>query len=248
MAIVRSAFAHDDWTLAKEKLAVAKDLNEKGGDWDRRNRLKVYEGAFLLTQRDFSASSALLLDSIATFTASELYNYTHFIFLTVVACLRSLDRATLKKKVIDSPDVISCVHEVPFLQELLHSFYECRYADFLAALVGIYPAIAGDKVLSRHAPYYMREMRILAYTQFLESYKSITLAGMSKSFGVSPAFLDTELARFIAAGRINAKIDAVAGVVETTRPDAKNAQYHSVIKQGDHLLTKVQKLSRVVAV
>lgn len=37
-----------------------------------------------------------------------------------------------------------------------------------------------------------------------------------------------------------------AGIIETTRPDTKNAQYAAVLKQGDALLNKVQKLSRVV--
>lgn len=76
---------------------------------------------------------------------------------------------------------------------------------------------------------------------------SVTMAGMARTFGVGVDFLDAELSRFISSGRINAKIDAVAGIIETTRPDAKNAQYHAVIKNGDVLLNKVQKLSRVVA-
>jgi 26S proteasome regulatory subunit N7 len=40
----------------------------------------------------------------------------------------------------------------------------------------------------------------------------------------------------------------VAGVVETNRPDAKNALYQDAIKQGDQLLNRVQKLSRVINV
>ncbi|CAG7732787.1 unnamed protein product [Allacma fusca] len=35
-------------------------------------------------------------------------------------------------------------------------------------------------------------------------------------------------------------------VVETCRPDNKNWQYQSTIKQGDHLLNRIQKLSRVI--
>lgn len=69
---------------------------------------------------------------------------------------------------------------------------------------------------------------------------------MAASFGVSAAFLDAELSRLIAAGKITAKVDAVAGIVETSRPDNKNAQYLAVIKQGDLLLNKIQKLSRVI--
>lgn len=42
-------------------------------------------------------------------------------------------------------------------------------------------------------------------------------------------------------------IDKVKGIVETNRPDAKNAQYQASIKQGDILLTRIQKLSRVIS-
>ncbi|KAL0004827.1 hypothetical protein SO802_012388 [Lithocarpus litseifolius] len=48
------------------------------------------------------------------------------------------------------------------------------------------------------------------------------------------------------AGKLHCKIDKVARVLETNRPDAKNALYQATIKQGDFLLNRIQKLSRVV--
>ena len=56
-----------------------------------------------------------------------------------------------------------------------------------------------------------------ACLQFLESYKSVTLKSMAESFGVSIDFIDQELADFIVAGRLPAKIDKVAGIIETNR-------------------------------
>ena len=38
----------------------------------------------------------------------------------------------------------------------------------------------------------------------------------------------------------------VGGIVASTRPDTKNAQYQATLKQGDLLLNRVQKLSRVI--
>jgi 26S proteasome regulatory subunit N7 len=90
-------------------------------------------------------------------------------------------------------------------------------------------------------------MRVAAYVQFLESYKSVTLAGMAGVFGVSIAYLDHELGHLIAAGRVGAKIDALTGIIESSRPDTKNAQYIEVIKQGDLLLNKVQRLARIIS-
>ena len=53
--------------------------------------------------------------------------------------------------------------------------------------------------------------------QFLESYKSVTLESMASAFDVSAGYLDSELVDFICAGRLHAKIDKVAGVIETNR-------------------------------
>ena len=108
----------------------------------------------------------------------------------------------------------------------------------------------------------------------------MSLDYMAQAFGVSTTFIDKELASFITAGRIHAKIDKgkihikdlrtawsaghsvqhdpqfsnpyllmkylVNGIIETNRPDEKNRQYQSVIKKGDLLLNRVQKLSRVI--
>lgn len=51
MAKARLAFAHEEWALAGALLGEARELNEKGGDWDRRNRLKVYEAVLALVER-----------------------------------------------------------------------------------------------------------------------------------------------------------------------------------------------------
>ena len=116
----------------------------------------------------------------------------------------------------------------------------------MAALVKIAPRIANDRYLGAHVTHILRECRILAYRQFLEAYRSVMMTSMADQFGMSLDMLDKELSHFISAGRINAKIDKVGDVVETNRPDKKNAQYQEVIKKGDALLNQVQKLGRVV--
>ena len=113
--------------------------------------------------------------------------------------------------------------------------------------MAIYPRLCADRFFAPHASWYLREMRVAAYVQFLESYKSVTLLGMAQAFGVSTGFLDQELARLIASGRVGAKMDATTGIIESTRSDSKNAQYLEVIKQGDLLLNKVQRLARVLS-
>ncbi|XP_021762024.1 26S proteasome non-ATPase regulatory subunit 6 homolog [Chenopodium quinoa] len=235
-----------DFDLISKSIDKAKNLFEEGGDWERKNRLKVYEGLYCMSTRNFKKAASLFLDSISTFTTYELFPYDTFIFYTVLTSIISLDRVSLKQKVVDAPEILTVIGKVPHLSEFLNSLYDCQYKSFFSAFAGLTEQIKFDRYLHRHFRYYMREVRTVVYSQFLESYKSVTIEAMAKAFGVTVEFIDLELSRFIAAGKLHCKIDKVAGVLETNRPDAKNALYQATIKQGDFLLNRIQKLSRVI--
>jgi 26S proteasome regulatory subunit N7 len=244
---IRIGIFYDDMELVKRSIERAKSMIEEGGDWDRRNRLKVYEAYYLMRIRQFLPAANLFLDTLSTFTSEELFDYKTFIFYTIITTIVSLDRVTLNKRILDSPEIKSVIHDLGALGTLITSYYNGDYGTFFKSMVQVLDEhIALDLAVHRHARYWAREMRVRAYAQFLESYKTVNLSSMASLFSVTGEFLDKELSRFIAAGRLNCKVDKVGGVIETNRPDTKNAQYQSVIKQGDHLLNRIQKLSRVI--
>jgi 26S proteasome regulatory subunit N7 len=72
---------------------------EAGGDWDQRNRLKVYNGLHLLPIRQFKRGGKLFIDALSTFTATELISYNDFVALTIITNTLTLKRVDLKKKV-----------------------------------------------------------------------------------------------------------------------------------------------------
>ena len=206
----------------------------------------MYEGVLLMASRDFAGATKLFLESLSTFTSHELMTYPEFIFYTCVCSVVALKRTELKEKVIDSPEVLSVVDQLPGVSVLVNSLQDCKYRDFMHAFPVVADQVKASTWLHQHHRYFLRETRVMAYGQFLQSYKSVTTASMASAFSVSEAFLDEELSNFIVAGRLNAKIDKVNGVIITNRPDAKNALYQSYIKEGDHLLNRIQKLSRVI--
>ena len=223
-------------------------LAEESGDWDRRNRLKVYNSLCKLLTRDVKGASSLLIDCIATFSCNELCSYSDFILYTMISNLLYLPRTEIKAKIVDGPEILSVKDDVSVVFKLVNALYDCDYKSYLHAMVEAETVLIADRFLQPHCGYIMRELHVLGYKQFLDSYKSVTLESMAKSFGVGVDFLDMQLSRFIAAGRLTAKIDKYGGVVETNRPDLKNAQYRDMIQQGDLLLNRIQKLARVVDV
>jgi len=245
-ALLRLGFFYDDNALIERTLERATTLVETGGDWDRRNRLKVYQAVQHMRTRNWKKATDLLVDTLSTFTSTELFTYTQFVRYTVVLAVLSLHRVQLKSKVLNAPEVLAVIDEVPHLRDLLQSFYHSNYALFFQSLAHIQTEMRLDVYLGQHARFYVRETRIKAYAQLLESYKSVQITSLGQAFGVTPEFIDRELSRFISSGRLHCKIDKVAGIVETTRSDSKNQLYHTTIKDGDLLLNRIQKLSRVI--
>ncbi|KZW00236.1 PCI-domain-containing protein [Exidia glandulosa HHB12029] len=247
LTLTRIGFFFADHALITENLTKAEELIEEGGDWDRRNRLKVYQGLHMLSIRSFKRGGELFIDALSTFTANELLEYNDFVTLCVIVNTLTLKRVDLKKKLLVAPEVTQVLLEVTDLADYTKSLYECHYDKFFVALATLEQKfLLPSRLLRAHARYYVREMRILAYAQLLESYRSLTLESMARAFGVSVDFIDNELARFISTGRLNCTIDKVNGVVETNRPSAKNARYETVVKQGDILLNSIQRLSKVL--
>jgi 26S proteasome regulatory subunit N7 len=133
------------------------------------------------------------------------------------------------------------------LANLVTSLYNGNYKTFFLSLASVEENfLTQDRYLYEHRAWFVREMRLKAYQQLLQSYRVVGLQTMAKAFGVSVDFLDRDLAKFIAGDRIPCTIDRVKGTIETTRPDDKNKQYADVVKQGDALITKLQKYGQAV--
>jgi len=204
----------------------------------------VYKAVVGIWERGFAAAAKRLVDAVPTFTCTELISFQTLVLLTVVTGVAQLDRVTLKEKVIDSPDIIQTIGEIPGLRNVLHALYDCKYDVFFRGLLDLAALCKRNRFLAPHVEFVLREARLVAYVQFLRSYQSVTLQSMAALFGVSAAFIDDEISRFVSAGRLACKIDAVDSVVEMLHLDKKTAQYQSMIKEGDAVLNRVQKLAQ----
>lgn len=241
---------YGDKLLVKKHVERAKTLVESGGDWDRRNRLKAYEGLYLLTVRSYNLAAPLLLDSLSTFTSYELCTYSNLVVYSVLAGSVSLKRVDFKSKVVDAPEIKAILGDgedklaalsgalsagpgaddtvndesnetqaekaakktavnlttlgssvdqpeaemaVDFspLAMLVSSLYSGRYKTFFQALAHVEEQfLTQDRYLHEHKNWFVREMRLRAYQQLLQSYRVVGLESMANQFGVTVDFLD----------------------------------------------------------
>lgn len=247
LAIIRMGLFYGDKHLVKKHVERAKALVETGGDWDRRNRLKAYEGLYLLTARSYNLAAPLLLDSLSTFTSYELCSYSNLVIYAVLAGSVSLKRVDFKSKVVDAPEIRAILGDgedkllaltgaisagpgvdaemqdtgaapsaakitavnlttlgtsvdqpeaemaVDFgpLAQLVSSLYNGRYKLFFQALALVEEQfLTQDRYLHEHKGWFIREMRLRAYQQLLQSYRVVGLDSMANDFGVTVDFLD----------------------------------------------------------
>jgi 26S proteasome regulatory subunit N7 len=245
LALARLDMARGDWRAVQAELGAAAAIAAKGGDWERRNRLKVYSALAKLATRDLPGAAAALVEAVPTFTATELCPYATLVLYAAATGAAALPRPDLKSSVIDSPEVRAVAAGDPALASFLDDLHACKYSAFMSALASLADRVGSDRLVAPHARHWARCVRGVAYSQFLEPYRAVTVDAMAAAFGVSPAFIDAELADLIASGRVPARIDRVAGTVLTRRPDARAARLASALKAGDALLNRLQRLSKL---
>lgn len=158
-----------DLTLTKENLDLCKKFLKDASDWEKKNKFKVYEGLYFILTRKFSEAGKLFLEALMTFTNYELFPYKDFVFYTAITNIITVDRTTLKNRVIDNSDVVSCIKEIPNLKDFLESFYYGDYKKFFVEFYHIIKRIQNDFFLSKHSNYFISEMRVKVYTQFLRN-------------------------------------------------------------------------------
>lgn len=245
LAIIRTGLFFGDKPLVKKHIERAKTLVETGGDWDRRNRLKAYEGLHLLTLRSYNVAAPLLLDSLSTFTSYELCTYSNLVVYSVLAGSVSLKRVDFKSKVVDAPEIKAILGDgedkflalsgalsagpgaedpaadknpegsaktavnlttlgssteqsdselaIDFspLARLVSSLYNGNYKSFFQSLAAVEEQFLNqDRYLHEHKTWFIREMRLRAYQQLLQSYRVVGLDSMANDFGVTVDFLD----------------------------------------------------------
>lgn len=74
-------------------------------------------------------------------------------------------------QIVNGPEVREALHALPLHRRFVDSLYACQYKDFFLALAEVESLLAHDYIFAEHRRFYIREMRIKAYAQLLQSYR-----------------------------------------------------------------------------
>lgn len=245
MEILQSYHVERNEEKFKELLAECHSLEEEGGDWEKRNKMNLYKALQNIKKRNFEEAARLLLSTVSTFNSADVMSYSKLVFYATILSVLSLSRAEIKEKVVEKSEVTTELMQDETTRNFLEAFYRCKYAEFFPRLLVLSKLIQEDEFLRAHQKFILRRSRIVIYSQFLESYKTVTLKNMASSFGVSEEFIDSELSHLIAAKKLNCKIDKLEGVVNIQKSDSRVTMYDEILRKGDTLVEKMHKLARI---
>lgn len=240
---IRLSFFASQLDEIPELLDSAKKLVQEGGDWERKNRLQVYEGLYFAMKKSFLQASSLFIGILSTFTATELLPFEEFVYRVVILATLSLTRSEFQAKIDKSPEVRASSDKV---QRVL-TLYRLDYRKFFDSLSEIQENLKTDIWFGRHISFLIKELRVRAYRQFLKPFEAVQIQNMAETFGVTDEFIETEMRRFIFCRKIDAKIDKVHGNIHTNPPDSRAAMMRETLKRGEALIIRLQKLSRILS-
>ncbi|KAF7679655.1 26S proteasome regulatory subunit RPN7 [Astathelohania contejeani] len=221
----------------------ARELSEKACDWDRRNKFKVYDALYLLTRRRLSESAKLFAETLPTFESSELISYDECVLYAIFTGLISFSREEIRKKIVENSEILEINkggHGISTraAYSLSKTFYGCDYQRFLIDLSNFADSIRDEIYLRRLVDFFVKEMKIKAYRQLLDSYKSLSIHELSNVFGISEEFLERDISNYIVDGRIQCVIDRVERIIMVS--ERNKCDEEELIKKGEELIRLIK--------
>ena len=111
-------------------------------------------------------------------------------------------------QVIENVEFKNFLELVPNVRELIHDFYQSRYASSLTYLEHLKPDLELDIHLHDKYEGLYERIRNRALIQYFSPFTSVSLPKMALAFNTDVLSLERELSRLIMDGRIQARIDS----------------------------------------
>ena len=188
--------------------------------------------AELATKKYKCAARHFLQANVDHCDLPELLSPSNVAVFGGLCALATYDRAELQKNVISSSSFKLFLELEPQLRDIIHKFYESKYASCLKLLDEMKDNLLLDMYLAPHVPalytkirnraliQYFRQVEIISQSPCMmfnylfiilcmsSHYMSADMRRMAEAFNTSVTALEDELMQLILDGQIQARIDS----------------------------------------
>ncbi|KAK2182658.1 hypothetical protein NP493_342g02030 [Ridgeia piscesae] len=206
-------------------------------------KLKCAAGlAELTTSKYKSAARYFLLTNFDHCDFPNLISPNNVATYGALCALASFNRQELQKNVIASSSFKLFLELEPQLRDIIHQFYESKYASCLKLLKEIKDNLMLDLYLAPHVGTLYTQIRNRALCQYFSPYLSADMTKMASAFNTTVAALEEELMQLILDGQINARIDSHNKILYAKDVDQRSATYAKSLAMGEDFQRRTKAL------
>jgi len=198
--------------------------------------------AELAMQKYKSAAKYFLQANVDHCDFPELLSQNNIAVYGGLCALASFDRQELKKNVISNSTFKLFLELDPHLREIIHKFYESKYAQCLRMLGDIRDNLLLDMYLAPHVTALYTAIRNRALTQYFSPYLSADMSKMATAFNTNVRDLEDELMTLILDGQIAARIDSHNKILLAKDADQRCSTYEKAMQMGNDYVRRTRAL------
>jgi len=212
----------------------AESSNSKDGGQALVTHLQCAAGlAELATKKYKCAARHFLQANVDHCDLPELLSPSNVAIFGGLCALATYDRHELQKNVISSSSFKLFLELEPQLRDIIHKFYESKYASCLRLLEEMKDNLLLDMYLAPHVPALYTKIRNRALIQYFSPYMSADMRRMAEAFNTSVTALEDELMQLILDGQIQARIDSHSRVLFAKDADQRSCTFEKSLSLGE---------------
>ncbi|XP_061191413.1 COP9 signalosome complex subunit 1-like isoform X1 [Saccostrea echinata] len=206
-------------------------------------KLKCAAGlADLATKKYKSAAKYFLQANFDYCDFPELLSPCNVATYGALCALASFDRQELQKNVISSSSFKLFLELEPQLRDIIHKFYESKYASCLKLLGEIKDNLLLDMYLAPHVNVLYTQIRNRALCQYFSPYLSADMRKMAEAFNTTVPALEDEIMQLILDGQINARIDSHNKILYAKDTDQRSSTFEKSFAMGKEYQRRTKAL------
>eukprot|EP00775_Hariotina_reticulata_P007615 gene7612-7817_t len=207
-------------------------------------KLKAAAGLAYLDNRRYKMAARAFVEVSPDLSTSysDVVSSSDIALYGSLTALASFDRAELRTQVINNISFREFLELYPEVREVIHNFYNSRYATCFTQLEALRPVLSCDIHLHDHAAALYREIRTKALVQYTAPFSSVDLTKMAAAFNTSVSALEKELVGLIGDGQIKARIDSQAKVLFARHADIRAATFAKVLAVSESYVRESKAL------
>ncbi|XP_046352804.1 COP9 signalosome complex subunit 1-like isoform X2 [Haliotis cracherodii] len=198
--------------------------------------------ADLATKKYKSAAKYFLQASFDHCDFPELLSAGNVATYGALCALASFDRQELQRNVLSSSSFKQFLELEPQLRDIIHKFYESKYASCLKLLDEIKDNLLLDMYLAQHVTTLYTQIRNRALCQYFSPYLSADMKKMAEAFNTTVPALEDELMQLILDGQINARIDSHNKILYAQDVDQRATTFQKAITMGKEYQRRTKAL------